>query len=70
MHITLESLGLWDFAHRSKLKKLENITFMKLALSKGHHRVGVSLPSPKEGNRVSETLCSLVFRIRDDVQSP
>jgi hypothetical protein len=26
---------------------------MKLGLSKGHHRVDVSLPSPEDGNRLS-----------------
>jgi hypothetical protein len=46
---------------------------LKLALSKGPNRVGVSSSSPDlsmETGSVSETLCFLVFRIPEDRQSP
>jgi hypothetical protein len=47
---------------------------MRLALSKGPNKVGVSLPSPEDGNRsVSETLFffrHLEFRTMNEVHKP
>jgi hypothetical protein len=44
---------------------------MRLALSKGPNRVGVSPPHLRtETDPVSETMCFLAFRISDDEQSP
>jgi hypothetical protein len=55
----LESLALWALCIVRNCKYLENTTFQKLdlfpsglrmALSKGRNIVGVSVPSPEDGN--------------------
>jgi hypothetical protein len=48
-------------------KRIETITGLRSALSKGHNRIGVFPPQPMiETDSVSETLCFLVSRILDD----
>jgi hypothetical protein len=48
-----------------------NVHCLRLALSKGQNRVGVSTSHLRtETDTVSETLCFLVTRIPDDGQSP
>jgi hypothetical protein len=69
--ITLGIGGVLDFVHCLELQ-VQQAEWLRLALSKGPKRVGVS-SSPHlrtETSSVSETLCFLVFRIPDDGQSP
>jgi hypothetical protein len=70
--------GFLDFVHLPKLKIQGNTTFRKqlqglrLALSKGPNRVGVtSTHLREETDPVSETSCFLIFRIQmDKVHKP
>jgi hypothetical protein len=65
--------------HRPEFQILENTLFRKLvqwlrlALSKGPNKAGVSPPPSQlrtERDPVSETMCFLAFRFPDDGQSP
>jgi hypothetical protein len=68
-YVTVETKSFVD--EQRNPCNLSHWGWLRLALSKGPNRVGVSPPHLRtERDPIAETLCFIDFRIRDDEQSP